>query len=111
DHLDKTFSQMGAAPIGFQSQAQLVHKEREALVSIVKFREEELGESDVGQKALIAAGEAAEPVQPRLPRKTAPSKTAGKKPAGEKPVDRKEAAHMAIMERLKKKTRSQTKPD
>ncbi|MGC9327072.1 MAG: hypothetical protein ACP5I1_05535 [Candidatus Hinthialibacter sp.] len=105
DQLDKTFIRLGAPPIGFQSQARLAHEEREALVAIVKSRESELGESDIGQKALIAAGETAEPVPARLLRKKASSQAAGKKPG-----DRKDAAHMAIMERLKKKTQNQTKP-
>lgn len=85
------------APQGFRGQAEIASKEHESLATVVASREQELGESEEGKKALKVSEEAVrakEPAPVPPPKKEKPEP----EPVEEMPV-KKKVARMATISR------------
>ncbi|MBI1390201.1 MAG: hypothetical protein GC154_17310 [bacterium] len=88
------YSLLGDAPKGFKGQATMANKEQEGLEAFVASREEELGESEDGKKALTAAKET-KPVEAPAP----PPSQEDEPQAEEEPKKRKRVTGMAYLDR------------
>lgn len=92
------YSLLGEAPQGFRGQAEVASKEHETLSTVVKSREEELGESDEGKKALATAEEAVRAKEPPPPPE--PKEESKEEPV-EEPKKKKKITRMAFSSRKK----------
>ncbi len=75
-------------PEGFKGQAEIANKEHESLATVVASREEELGESEEGKKALKVSEEAAQTKTPPVEEIPEPEPVEEEPPAKKKKVAR-----------------------